>query len=284
VPELGFVKANLRQLPLTNHPYAESFSQSNWNDKTFLMMTKLSINVNAVAQLRNRRDLPWPSVTGIARVALEAGAYGITVHPRPDERHIRRMDVGQLGDMLRKSFPGKEFNIEGYPSEEFVSLIDTGKPDQVTLVPDDPNQSTSDHGWTISGKEELLKPVISRFRSRGIRVSLFVDADPAVPALARAMGADRVELYTGPFGAKLTPEARADELAKLRAAAEAARAAGLGVNAGHDLTRENLPELVAAVPFLEEVSIGHAAIADALLFGMAETVRLFRAACGDPVK
>jgi pyridoxine 5-phosphate synthase len=248
------------------------------------MTTKLSINVNAVAQLRNRRNLPWPSVTGIARAALEAGAYGITVHPRPDERHIRKKDVGELGELLRKSFPGKEFNIEGYPSDEFVSLVDASKPDQVTLVPDDPNQSTSDHGWTISGREELLKRVISRFRSRGIRVSLFIDADPAVPALARAMGADRVELYTGPFGAKFSPEARADELAKLGAAAQAARGAGLGVNAGHDLTRENLPELVAAVPFLEEVSIGHAAIADALLFGMAETVRLFRAACGDPVR
>jgi pyridoxine 5-phosphate synthase len=248
------------------------------------MTTKLSINVNAVAQLRNRRNLPWPSVTGIARAALEAGAYGITVHPRPDERHIRKKDVGELGELLRKSFPGKEFNIEGYPSDEFVSLVDASKPDQVTLVPDDPNQSTSDHGWTISGREELLKRVISRFRSRGIRVSLFIDADPAVPAVARAMGADRVELYTGPFGAKFSPEARADELAKLEAAALAARSAGLGVNAGHDLTRENLPELVAAVPFLEEVSIGHAAIADALLFGMAETVRLFRAACGDPVR
>ena len=248
------------------------------------MTTKLSINVNAVAQLRNRRDLPWPSVTGIARVALEAGAYGITVHPRPDERHIRRTDVGELGQMLRKSFSGKEFNIEGYPSDDFVSLIDSTKPDQVTLVPDDPNQSTSDHGWTIGGSEELLKRVISRFRSRGIRVSLFIDAQPAVPAFARAMGADRVELYTGPFGATFTPQARADELVKLKATAEAARAAGLGVNAGHDLTRENLPELVSAIPFLEEVSIGHAAIADALLFGMAETVRLFRAACGDPAQ
>jgi pyridoxine 5-phosphate synthase len=248
------------------------------------MTTKLSINVNAVAQLRNRRDLPWPSVTGIARVALEAGAYGITVHPRPDERHIRRSDVGELAEMLRKSFSGKEFNVEGYPSDDFVALIDSSKPDQVTLVPDDPNQSTSDHGWTIGSSEELLKRVISRFRSRGIRVSLFIDADPAVPAFARAMGADRVELYTGPFGAKFTPEARADELAKLKATAEAARAAGLGVNAGHDLTRENLPELVSAIPFLEEVSIGHAAIADALLFGMAETVRLFRATCGDPAQ
>jgi len=248
------------------------------------MTTKLSINVNAVAQLRNRRDLPWPSVTAIARVALEAGAYGITIHPRPDERHIRRTDVGEIGQLLRKSFSGKEFNIEGYPSDDFVTLIDSSKPDQVTLVPDDPNQSTSDHGWTIGSSEELLKRVISRFRSRGIRVSLFIDAAPSVPAFARAMGADRVELYTGPFGAKFTPEARTEELAKLKATADAARAAGLGVNAGHDLTRENLPELVSAIPFLEEVSIGHAAIADALLFGMAKTVQLFRTACGDPAQ
>jgi pyridoxine 5-phosphate synthase len=247
------------------------------------MTVKLSVNVNAVAQLRNRRDLPWPSVTGLARIALEAGAYGITVHPRPDERHIRRSDVGELAEMLRKSFSGKEFNIEGYPSAEFLSLAAATQPDQVTLVPDDPNQSTSDHGWTIKGQEDLLKSAISRLRSKGIRVSLFIDADPSLAAAARAIGADRVELYTGPFGALFTTEARAGELGKLKATAEAARQAGLGVNAGHDLTCENLPELVAAVPFLAEVSIGHAVTADALLFGMAETVRRFRVACGDPV-
>jgi pyridoxine 5-phosphate synthase len=247
------------------------------------MTVKLSINVNAVAQLRNRRNLPWPSVTGLARIALEAGAYGITVHPRPDERHIRRSDVGELAEMLRKSFPGKEFNIEGYPSAEFLSLAAANQPDQVTLVPDDPNQSTSDHGWIIKGQEDLLVSAISRLRSKGIRVSLFIDADPALPPLARAIGADRVELYTGPFGARFTTETRVGELAKLKAAAEAARQAGLGVNAGHDLTSENLPELVAAVPFLAEVSVGHAVTSDALLFGMAEAVRRFRAACGDPV-
>jgi pyridoxine 5-phosphate synthase len=247
------------------------------------MTVKLSVNVNAVAQLRNRRNLPWPSVAGLARIALEAGAYGITVHPRPDERHIRRSDVGELAEMLRKSFSGKEFNIEGYPSAEFLLLAAANQPDQVTLVPDDPNQSTSDHGWTIKGQEDLLRSAISRLRSKGIRVSLFIDADPALPGPARAMGADRVELYTGPFGARFTTEARSGELAKLKAAAEAARQVGLGVNAGHDLTCENLPELVAAVPFLAEVSIGHAVTSDALIFGMAETVRRFRAACGDPV-
>lgn len=247
------------------------------------MATKLSVNVNAVAQLRNRRNLPWPSVTDIARIALEAGAYGITVHPRPDERHIRKFDVFEIAELLR-DFPGKEFNIEGYPSDKFVELVERVAPDQVTLVPDAPGQSTSDHGWAIESEEDRLKPVISRLRGKDIRVSLFIDADANVPPLARRVGADRVELYTGPFGAKFTPQARGGELRKLAAAAGAARRSGLGVNAGHDLTRDNLPELIAAAPFLEEVSIGHAVIADALIFGMAETVRLFRAACGDPVE
>lgn len=248
------------------------------------MTTKLSVNVNAVAQLRNRRDLPWPSVTGIARLALEAGAYGITVHPRPDERHIRKSDVHDLAELLRRNFKKKEFNIEGYPTDDFVALVENAHPDQVTLVPDDPQQATSDHGWAIEGQEDLLKRVISRFRAKGMRVSLFIDADESVPAKARSVGADRVELYTGPFGARFTREARKGELMKLKATAEAARRAGLGVNAGHDLTRDNLPELIAAIPFIEEVSIGHAITADALTFGMAETVRLFRAACGDPVQ
>jgi pyridoxine 5-phosphate synthase len=248
------------------------------------MTTRLSVNVNAVAQLRNRRNLPWPSVTVIADLALKAGAYGITIHPRPDERHVRRSDVGEIGEMLRKEHPDKEFNIEGYPTDDFIGMVEAAKPTQVTLVPDDPAQATSDHGWKIVGNEDLLMRAISRFRSRGIRVSLFIDADDSVPSAARAVGADRVELYTGPFGAKFTRNTRAGELAKLKATAEAARRAGLGVNAGHDLTRENLPELIAAIPFLEEVSIGHAITADALIYGIAETVRLFRSACGDPVK
>ena len=246
------------------------------------MTTKLSVNVNAVAQLRNRRNLPWPSLTSISRIALEAGAYGITVHPRPDERHIRKSDVFEIAKLLR-DFPGKEFNVEGYPSDDFLALVEKVGPDQVTLVPDDPGQSTSDHGWSIEAQQSLLKRVISRLRARGIRVSLFIDADAHAPPLARRVGADRVELYTGPFGAKFTPQARSGELRRLKTAAEAASRLGLGVNAGHDLTRENLPELIAAIPFLEEVSIGHAVTADALIFGMAETVRLFRAACGDPV-
>jgi pyridoxine 5-phosphate synthase len=248
------------------------------------MTTKLSVNVNAVAQLRNRRNLPWPSVLGICRAALDAGAYGITVHPRPDERHIRRTDVLEISDLLRGEYPGKEYNIEGYPTEDFLALVLSVKPDQVTLVPDDPSQSTSDHGWDIAKHEELLLDVVGRLKARGIRVSLFVDADEDMAPRAKGVGADRVELYTGPYGGAFDARRKAIELDKLARAGKAAAAAGLGVNAGHDLTRENLPALVSALPLLDEVSIGHAITGDALLFGMAETVRLYRAACGDPVK
>jgi pyridoxine 5-phosphate synthase len=247
------------------------------------MTAKLSVNVNAVALLRNRRNLPWPSVVGLARIALEAGAYGITVHPRPDERHIRKTDVHEIARLLKR-FPDKELNIEGYPSEEFLALVETVRPHQVTLVPDEPRQATSDHGWAIEKNHGLLKDSIARLQRNGMRVSLFIDADDSAPALARTVGADRVELYTGPFGAIFTSGERSSELNRLKAAATAARSAGLGVNAGHDLTRDNLPELTAAIPYLEEVSIGHAITADALVYGMAETVRMFRAACKDPVK
>jgi pyridoxine 5-phosphate synthase len=248
------------------------------------LTTRLSVNVNAVAQLRNRRNLPWPSVVGVSRIALEAGAYGITVHPRPDERHIRRTDVSALAGLLRRDFPGREFNIEGYPSPDFLALVEEARPDQATLVPDDPAQATSDHGWDVPSHRAVLAPAVERLKRAGIRVSLFVDSVPDMAAAARSVGADRVELYTGPFGARLSPAERAPELARLKAAGDAARRAGLGLNAGHDLTRENLPELVAALPHIDEVSIGHAVTADALVFGMAEAVRLFRAACGDPVR
>ena len=245
------------------------------------MTAKLSVNVNAIAHLRNRRDVPWPSVVGLGRIALQAGAHGLTVHPRPDERHIRKTDVPELAALIRDEFPGREFNIEGYPAPEFLALCEANKPDQVTLVPDDPSQGTSDHGWDVARQPELLANVVARLKAGGMRVSLFIDADPMVPGRIHDIGADRVELYTGPFGGKLTPAARAPVLAALKATAEAARAAGLGVNAGHDLTRENLPELCAAIPHLAEVSIGHALIGDALTYGMAETVRLFLAACGE---
>jgi pyridoxine 5-phosphate synthase len=251
-------------------------------------VTRLSVNLNAVAQLRNRRDLPWPSVTGIARLVLEAGADGITVHPRPDERHIRRTDVSDLQQLLRAEFPTAEYNIEGYPAPEFLDLVERTHPDQVTFVPDDPSQATSDHGWDVAAHRKTLEQVIARMKGQGIRVSLFVDADPRVPVDAWAVGADRVELYTGPYGGAFEPRRRTDELDKLVTTADAARElahrgprdARLEVNAGHDLTLDNLPPLIASIPDLAEVSIGHAITADALLMGFAEATRRYKALLG----
>ena len=245
------------------------------------MPCKLSVNVNAIAYLRNRRHVPWPSVVDLCRVALDSGSVGITVHPRPDERHIRRTDVTDINRLLRTEYPGREFNIEGYPDERFLSLCEAEKPEQVTLVPDDPTQGTSDHGWDIAANRELLTGIIARLHKGGMRVSLFVDPDPAAPALAAQVGADRVEIYTGPYGGAFAPADVEREFAKVVATGRAAEVAGLGLNAGHDLTRDNLPALVKALPNLQEVSIGHAVIADAMMFGLGEAVRKFRTAIGD---
>jgi len=247
------------------------------------MTCKLSVNVNAIAQLRNRRDLPWPSVVGLSRIALGAGAYGITVHPRPDERHIRRSDVADLVPMIRGEFSGKEFNIEGNPDARFCEIVEAAMPDQVTLVPDDIRQSTSDHGWNIEAHRAFLTDIIVRLKAAGMRVSIFIDPDAAAPQLAAEVGADRVEIYTGPYGGTLDAAEKARQLKKVIATGMAAKAAGIGLNAGHDLTVANLPALVAGLPHLEEVSIGHALTAEALEYGMAQAVRRFRAACGDPV-
>ena len=186
------------------------------------MPCQLSVNVNAIAFLRNRRDLPWPSVEGLSRVALDAGAHGITVHPRPDERHIRRMDVTVLNTMLRADYPKAEFNIEGFPDERFLALCEIEKPDQVTLVPDDPSQPTSDHGWDFVKDGEMLKSVIAHLHGGGMRVSLFVDPDPMAPPMAKAVGADRVEIYTGPYGDALEADAMKREFAKVVACGKAA--------------------------------------------------------------
>ena len=247
------------------------------------MTCKLSVNVNAVAFLRNRRNLRWPSVPHLSRIALEAGAYGITVHPRPDERHIRRTDVFELAKLIRGEFPGREYNIEGNPDARFLEIVETVKPDQATLVPDDIRQSTSDHGWDAAAHMSFLTDIIARLKSAGIRVSVFIDPDPKAPALAAEAGADRVEIYTGAYGGAADAEARRRAFEQVVETGKAAKAAGLGLNAGHDLTLDNLPPLVAALPHLEEVSIGHAITADALIHGMAGAVRLYRAACGDPV-
>lgn len=246
-------------------------------------MTLLSVNLNAVAQLRNRRDLPWPSVTGLARVVLDAGASGITIHPRPDQRHIRRQDVFDLATLLSADYPHAEFNIEGYPSEDFFGLIDEIKPHQVTLVPDKPDQATSDHGWDFHADAAVLSGAVHRLAAPGRRVSLFCDPDAGAAgvALAKASGADRIELYTGPYGGCFNDADRAEyELAALAETARAAKAIGLGVNAGHDLTLDNLPAFQAAVTGVDEVSIGHGITADALLFGFADAVRRYRAALG----
>jgi pyridoxine 5-phosphate synthase len=245
------------------------------------MPAKLSVNLNAVALLRNRRDLPWPSVTHLGRVALQAGAHGLTVHPRPDERHTRRSDLPELRALIDDEFPQAEFNIEGYPDEAFLRLVELNQPDQVTLVPDDPLQPTSDHGWAFEEQFDFLEPIVKRLKKDGFRVSLFANPEVAGMDAAKATGADRVELYTGPYGGCGDESAKvANELDLLAKAAEAAMALGLDVNAGHDLTVANLPALVQRIPNLVEVSIGHGLTADALEYGMPETVRRFLRACG----
>jgi pyridoxine 5-phosphate synthase len=247
------------------------------------MPAQLSVNLNAIAMLRNRRDLPWPSVTGFGRIALSAGAHGLTMHPRPDERHVRRTDVPAIRALIDDEFPAAEFNIEGYPTGDFLALVEVAQPEQVTLVPDDPEQPTSDHGWDFVANRDMLKAIVARLKKSGARVSLFADPDAseAQIAAAKASGADRIELYTGPYGGCHDDSARAArELEKLRKTAALAQAAGLGVNAGHDLTVENLPALAKAIPQLAEVSIGHALTADALEHGMGETVRRFNRALG----
>lgn len=244
------------------------------------MPAKLSVNLNAVAVLRNRRNLPWPSVERMGELSLRAGAHGLTVHPRPDQRHIRYSDVPLLRELTRRYHA--EFNIEGYPTPEFVELVMTNRPDQVTLVPDDPSQNTSDHGWDCIKYGSFLKEVIVKLHQEVGRVSLFCDpdAEQAQVVAAKNSGAERIELYTGPYGATYSdPEAAKRELAKLAQTATWAAAAGLGVNAGHDLTVHNLPGLAKAVPMLAEVSIGHALVGDALEFGMTESVKRFMAAC-----
>jgi pyridoxine 5-phosphate synthase len=241
-------------------------------------MTLLSVNLNAVAQLRNRRDLPWPSVTGMARIVLDAGASGITVHPRPDERHIRRSDVFDLSALLREKYPQAEFNIEGYPSADFFALLEEVNPQQVTLVPDDPAQATSDHGWDFVGQGDFLRSVVQQLKRPDRRISLFCDPDAGESGVraAKATGADRIELFTGPYGACFDDsEAAGKALADLAETCRAALAARMGVNAGHDLTLENLPVFQAAVPGVAEVSIGHGITADALVMGFAEATKRY---------
>lgn len=238
-------------------------------------MTQLSVNLNKIALVRNSRNSGIPSVTRAATLCLQAGADGITVHPRPDERHIRRSDVHELQAML-----DVEFNIEGNPLEaSFMELVRTVKPTQCTLVPDARDQLTSDHGWQLPADDGKLRPLIGELSSLGIRVSLFMDPIPAQMPLARALGADRIEFYTGPYAEEFAAGHGAGSIARYAAAARAALDAGLGLNAGHDLNLENLGPFLDGVPGILEVSIGHALIADALELGLPEAVRRYVAIC-----
>ena len=226
--------------------------------------------------LRNQRDVGYPSVVEMARLVVDSGADGITVHPRPDERHIRRSDAIELGRLARLEFPEHiEYNIEGYPSPDFLALIQVTGPDQVTLVPDDPNQRTSDHGWDFAANIRMLAEVAQQLRSSGIRVSVFADPEPDDMALAKESGADRVELYTEPYAAAYRKAERANVLSRYSATAVAAAELGLGINAGHDLSLENLADFANAIPALNEVSIGHAITADALTMGFPAAVSAY---------
>ena len=236
--------------------------------------THLSVNVNKVALVRNTRHLGIPSVVRAAEACLQAGAHGITVHPRPDQRHIRPQDVHDLAALMRR-WPGREYNIEGNPTQNLMTFIRDVRPAQATFVPDAEDQFTSDHGWDLAspGVAERLRPLIDECRQLGVRVSLFMDAEPHAMAIARALGADRVELYTEPWAAAWGTPDEAVQLQRFAAAARAAQGAGLGVNAGHDLNRDNLTPFLRGVPGVTEVSIGHALISDALDMGYAATVR-----------
>ena len=229
-------------------------------------MTRLSVNINKVATLRNARGENNPDVVKFALDCEAFGAEGITVHPRPDERHIRRSDVADLKKVL-----STEFNIEGYHSEDFLRLVESTRPAQATLVPDAPGQLTSDSGWDVIANMELLKGICARLRQAGVRVSIFVAADPAQVRAAAEAGADRVELYTKPY-ADLDPSDPERAVAPFVEASIAARDAGLGLNAGHDLSLVNLAYFHRALPHLDEVSIGHALICDALYLGIRETI------------
>jgi pyridoxine 5-phosphate synthase len=243
------------------------------------MKISLSVNLNKVALVRNTRHLGIPSVTRAATLCLQAGAGGITVHPRPDARHIRADDVRELAALL-KDWPDREFNVEGNPHHNLMDCVRDLRArqlpvHQVTFVPDSEGQFTSDHGWVFPQDAARLQPLVEEAHALGLRVSLFMDADPAAMAAAKAVGADRVELYTEPYAAAWGTAEQDVQLQRFARAARAALDAGLGVNAGHDLNRDNLAAFVQQVPGVQEVSIGHALIADALELGYAATVQAY---------
>lgn len=233
-------------------------------------MTKLSVNINKVATIRNARGGNVPNVCQVALDCETFGADGITVHPRPDERHIRYQDVWDLRPILKT-----EFNIEGNPNAEFIKLVKSVKPHQVTLVPDAHDAITSNAGWNTVVHLDYLKEIVADFQESGIRVSIFVDADTQMVEYAAKAGADRVELYTEPY-ATLYPKNKEQAVAPFVEAAKVAKSLGMGLNAGHDLSLENLKYFHTMIPWVDEVSIGHALISDALYFGLENTIKLYK--------
>ncbi len=232
-------------------------------------MTKLSVNINKIATLRNARGGDNPNVLNVALDCERFGAEGITVHPRPDERHIRHTDVYDLSRSLHQ-----EFNIEGYPSEDFCELVCNVRPAQVTLVPDSPEQLTSNHGWDVAANESFLSEVIARFHECGIRTSVFIDANPKAAEVAVKTGTNRVELYTEPYASGYTSDREA-AVAPFVETANRCKELGLGLNAGHDLSLVNLAYFHQCIPWLDEVSIGHALISDALYLGLKNTIAAY---------
>ena len=241
------------------------------------MAISLSVNLNKVALLRNSRGANNPSPVVAAHACIDAGVQGLTLHWRHDERHTRRADVVALRAVCAER--GVEFNLEGDARAELVDLAAELRVTQFTLVPVKPGEVTSDHGWDLPREHHLVAPIVARLRPLGIRTAMFMDAEPAAMALAAATGVDRVELYTEPYAAAFGTAAQAQELARMQATSKAAAAAGLAVNAGHDLNLRNLPLLAQQVPELAEVSIGHALLADALYLGLAETLQRYLRAC-----
>ena len=240
-------------------------------------MTKLSVNLNKVATLRNTRTIGIPSPLRAAHIALEAGADGITLHPRPDKRHIVPRDVYEIAELMQE-YPDAELNIEGNPFHGLMEFIPDIRPAQCTLVPDAPDTFTSDHGWEVEKNHSDLQKIISQLHDYGCRVSLFMDADSEEWSQVAGIGADRVELYTEPYAAAFSSEEGGESLLDTFAgAARRAAEVGLGVNAGHDLNLDNLGPFLERVEEVAEVSIGHALIADALEYGMSETVRMYLA-------
>lgn len=237
-------------------------------------MTRLSVNINKIATLRNSRGGNNPNLIQVAKDCEAFGAEGITVHPRPDERHIRYKDVYDLKQNI-----STEFNIEGNPKEDkFVELVLANQPAQVTLVPDALNQLTSDHGWDTIKEQSYLKEIIATFKNAGIRVSIFVDPNEVMVEAAATTGTDRIELYTESYAKAFEAGKKEEIIQAYIKAAEKAKQLGLGINAGHDLDRHNLPYLIQQIPFIDEVSIGHALISDALYLGLENTIQLYKRA------